>query len=98
MDEEQRRQRAIELVWQGRRPGDVLRELGRSREWLTKWCRRCDEAGAAGLRERSRAHHAYPRSTPASIVRAVLRARDRLTRRRGRQRFAGSAGLGARAR
>jgi len=30
MDEEQRRQRAIELLRQGRRPGDVLRELERS--------------------------------------------------------------------
>lgn len=90
MDEEQRRQRAIELLQQGRRPGDVLHELGRSREWLAKWRRRFDESGPAGLRERSRAHHAHPRSTPASIVRAVLRARDRLTRQRGRQRFAGS--------
>ena len=90
MDEERRRQRVIELLRQGRRPRDVLRELGRSREWLAKWRRRFEEAGPAGLRERSRAHHAHPRSTPTSIVRAVLRARDRLTRRRGRQRFAGS--------
>ena len=90
MDEEQRRQRAIELLRQGRRPGAVLRELGRSRAWLAKWRRRFDEAGPAGLRERSRAHRSHPRSTPTSIVQAVLRARDRLTRRRGRQRFAGS--------
>lgn len=68
----------------------MLPELGRSREWLAKWRRRFEEAGLAGLRERSRAHHAHPRSTPRSVVRAVLRARDRLTRRRGRQRFAGS--------
>lgn len=90
MDEERRRQRAIELLRQGRRPGEILRELGRSREWLAKWRRRFEEVGAAGLRERSRAHRAHPRSTPARIVRAVLAARDRLTRRRGRQRFAGS--------
>ncbi len=90
MDEEQRRQRAIELLRQGRRPGEVLRELGRSREWLAKWRRRFEAAGAAGLRGRSRAHRSHPRSTPRSIVQAVLRARDRLTRRRGHQRFAGS--------
>ncbi len=90
MDERRRRQRAIELLAQGRRPGEVLGELGRSREWLAKWRRRFKEAGAAGLREHSRAHHAHPRSTPTSIVRAVLRARDRLSRQRGRQRFAGS--------
>lgn len=87
MDEEQRRLRAIELLRQGRRPSEILRELDRSREWLAKWRRRFDEAGAAGLRERSRAHHAHPRSTPARTVRAVLAARDRLSRRRGRQRF-----------
>jgi len=90
MDEEQRRQRAIDLLQQGRRPSDVLRELERSREWLAKWRRRFAEAGPAGLRARSRAHRGHPGSTPARIVRAVLHARDRLTRRRGRQRFAGS--------
>jgi Homeodomain-like domain len=90
LDEEQRRRRAIELLRQGRRPGEVLRELGRSREWLAKWRRRFEEAGAAGLRDVSRAHRTHPASTPAPIVRAVLRARDRLTAHRGRQRFAGS--------
>jgi transposase-like protein len=69
MDEEQRRQRAIELLAEGRRPGDVLRELGRTREWLAKWRRRFEETGAAGLRGRSRAHHAHPRSTPGPSFR-----------------------------
>ncbi len=90
MDEERRRQRAIELLRQGHRPGEIVRELGRTREWLAKWRRRFEEAGAAGLRERSRAHRAHPRATPARIVRAILAARDRLTRHRGRQRFVGS--------
>ncbi len=90
MDEEQRRQRAIQLLRQGRRPGEILSELGRSREWLAKWRRRFEELGTAGLRERSRAHRAHPHATPARIVRAILAARDRLTRHRGRQRFAGS--------
>jgi hypothetical protein len=90
MDEAQRRARAIELLRQGRRPSEVLDELGRSRDWLAKWRRRFAEAGPAGLGERSRAHRTHPRSTPAPIVHAVLQARDRLTRRRGRRRFAGS--------
>ena len=90
MDEEQRRRRAIEMLQQGRRPGEVLQELGRSREWLAKWRRRFEEAGAAGLRDVSRAHRGHPASTPARMVRAVLAARDRLTRQHGRQRFAGS--------
>ncbi len=90
VDEEQRRRRAIELLAQGRRPSEVLQELGRSREWLAKWCRRFDELGPAGLRDVSRAHRGHPASTTAPVVRAVLRARDRLARHRGRQRFAGS--------
>ncbi len=90
MDEERRRQRAIELLRQGRRPGEILRELERSREWLAKWRRRFAELGPAGLRERSRAHRAHPGSTPPRIVRAVLQARDRLKRHRGRRRFVGS--------
>lgn len=90
LDEEQRRQRAIELLQQGRKPSEVLRELGRSREWPAKWRRRFDELGLAGLRDVSRAHRDHPASTTAPVVRAVLRARDRLARHRGRQRFAGS--------
>lgn len=90
MDEEQLRRRAIEMLQQGRRPAEVLREVGRSREWLAKWRRRFDELGPTGLRERSRAHRAHPASTTAPVVRAVLAARDRLARHRGRQRFAGS--------
>ncbi len=90
MDEAGRRQRAIELLQQGRRPGEIVRELGRSREWLAKWRRRFAEAGTVGLHERSRAHHSHPGSTPARIVRAVLAARDSLTRHRGHRRFAGS--------
>lgn len=90
MDEEQRRRRAMELLQQGRRPSEILRELGRSREWLAKWRRRFEESGMAGLRDISRAHRSHPSTTPVRVVRVVLQARDRLARRRGRQRFAGS--------
>lgn len=90
MDEAELRRRAMEMLREGRRPGAVARELGRSRQWLAKWRQRFDEAGAAGLRERSRTHRAHPQTTPARIVRAVLAARERLARHHGRQRFAGS--------
>lgn len=90
MDEAERRRRAIEMLREGRRPSEVARELGRSRQWLAKWRGRFDDAGTAGLREQSRAHRAHPQTTPARIVRAVLAARERLTAHRGRQRFAGS--------
>lgn len=90
MDEAELRRRAMEMLREGRRPGEVARELGRSRQWLAKWRQRFDDAGTAGLRERSRAHRAHPQTTPDRIVRAVLAARERLARHHGRQRFAGS--------
>lgn len=90
MDEAELRRRAIEMLREGRRPSEVARELGRSRQWLAKWRRRFEGAGAAGLREQSRAHLTHPETTPARIVRAVLAARERLTAHRGRRRFAGS--------
>jgi len=90
MDEAELRRRAMEMLREGRRPGEVARELGRSRQWLAKWRQRFDDAGTAGLRERSRAHRAHPQTTPARIARAVLAARERLARHHGRQRFAGS--------
>jgi transposase len=90
MDEAELRRHAMEMLREGHRPGEVARELGRSRQWLAKWRQRFDDAGKAGLRERSRAHRGHPQTTPERIVRAVLAARDRLARHHGRQRFAGS--------
>jgi len=82
MDEEERRRRAIAALREGRRPGDVCAELGRSREWLAKWQRRFAESGPAGLRGHSRAPKRQARQTSAAVIRAVLAARDRLARRR----------------
>lgn len=90
MDEAERRRRAMEMLREGRRANEVARELGRSRQWLSKWRRRFEEVGPAGLREQSRAHLTHPQTTAGRIVRAVLAARERLTAHRGRQRFAGS--------
>ena len=82
MDEEELRRRAIAALGEGRSPGEVCAEFGRSREWLAKWRRRFAEAGPAGLRDRSRAPKRQARQTPAGIVRTVLAARDRLAERR----------------
>ena len=90
MDEAELRRRAMEMLREGRRPGEVARELGRSRQWLAKWRQRFEQDAAAGLRERSRAHRAHPHATPERIARAVLAARERLARHHGRRRFAGS--------
>jgi hypothetical protein len=90
VDEAELRRRAMEMLREGRRPSEVARELGRSRQWLAKWRQRVEEVGPTGLRERSRAHLTHPQTTPERIVRAVLAARRRLTAHRGRQRFAGS--------
>ncbi|MDE3193185.1 MAG: helix-turn-helix domain-containing protein [Chloroflexota bacterium] len=92
MDEESRRRKAIELLDQGVRPSEVLRRLERSRDWLSKWRRRFDELGAAGLVGRSHAPRHHPWTTSARVVRAIVAARERLERRaRGR----GFAGVGS---
>ncbi len=46
-----------------------------SRKTAYKWLARFDEAGHAGLAERSRAPHWHPNATPMPIVRAVLQAK-----------------------
>ena len=89
MDEEGKRQEAIAMLQRGISIIEICSKLGRTRRWLSKWRRRFEAEGAAGLRCRSRAPRHRPRATPGRIVRAVLAARDRLARRRGRQRFAG---------
>ncbi|MDE3111627.1 MAG: helix-turn-helix domain-containing protein, partial [Chloroflexota bacterium] len=92
MDEESRRRKAIELLDQGVRPSEVLRRLERSRDWLSKWRRRFNELGEAGLVGGSHAPRHHPWTTPARVVRAIIAARERLERRaRGR----GFAGIGS---
>lgn len=73
------RLRAVELVAAGWRTTAVARELGRSSRWVTKWVRRYDADGEAGLMDRSR----RPKQSPGrldNVVRSdVLRIRAELS-------------------
>ncbi len=89
-DETERRQRALELYEAGVAVEAILREVGRSRAWLTKWRRRFREAGASGLLSRPRAPQRQPGKTPERIVARVVAIREELERRGSRRaRFAG---------
>ena len=88
------RQKAIRLKQAGRAVSWICQQVGRSRDWFYKWWKRYLAEGAGGLRERSHAPRANPRSWSDEIRQAVLEIRDRLVRRRGpcaRYRLAGAA-------
>jgi len=92
MDELARRRRGIELFDAGTKVADICREVGRTRQWLSKWRKRFAELGERGLAGRSHAPKRHPGTTPQRIVRATLAARGRLERR---ARARGFAGIGA---
>ena len=89
----QLRQRAIRFKQAGWSVSWICRRLERSRDWFYKWWGRYTDAGAAGLRERSRAPHTASRLWSPDLRRAILEIRDRLVRRHGpreRYRLAGA--------
>lgn len=89
-DEYRRREQAIAWYEQGIPFTEIIRRLGRSREWLAKWLRRFREFGWAGLRDRSRAPHTRPRRLPKGVEQEILHWRQRLEQRTHRAwRFAG---------
>ncbi len=69
------RHRAIDLYLQGKRPAEIARELGRSRQWFYETLARYQREGRAGLREKSRRPHQTPRKTAPEIEAAVVRVR-----------------------
>lgn len=84
------RRRAIELHRAGVGFGVILERLGRARSWLSKWLRRYQEEGWAGLRARSRTPKRQPRRTPERVVTRVVEIREALEQARVRRsRFAG---------
>ncbi len=89
-DEYRRREQAITWYEQGIPFTEIIRRLGRSREWLAKWLRRFREFGWDGLRDRSRAPHTRPRRLPKGVEQDILHWRQRLEQRTHRAwRFAG---------
>jgi transposase len=85
MDDKQElrlRRKAIRLHLKGARLKIILEKVQRSRAWFSKWQKRFDQQGAAGLRSQSR----RPRHTPAAcllrIVRLIARTRRRLIKQK----------------
>lgn len=85
MDEKrERRLRRKAIRWEllGRRPKDILRSVGRSRTWFSKWRKRFQRQGWAGLRSQSRRPRHSPEQSSAPVRRLVLWTRRQLQHRK----------------
>lgn len=71
------RRKAIRLTIQGKRPCEIVRRLGCSRQWLHKWQRRFEAEGWKGLESLSRAPHCVANSFPERTRLVVLNLRRR---------------------
>jgi putative transposase len=74
------RRKAIRLRLSGRPLKRVLQTVRRSKAWFSKWLKRFDQFGTAGLKSRSRRPHHQPTALTAPRVRAIIRIRQRLMR------------------
>ena len=83
----------VERVAAGWPAAHVAEQLGVSRATVYKWLRRFDQAGQAGLVDRSSRPQRMPTRTPARVEARVLAARRR--RRRGAVVLAAELGLAA---
>lgn len=79
-DDLRRRREAIRLWLKGTRTQDILRRVGRSRAWWSKWRRRFQRDGVRGLRTRSRRPRRLARACSPRIVRLIVQTRRRLVR------------------
>ncbi len=91
--EYERRARAVSLLGEGVGFEEVLRRVQRGRFWLSKWTRRYEAFGLAGLRDRSRVPKHSRNKTRDPLVRAILALRDELAAHKSRR--AAFAGIGA---
>lgn len=81
---------AMQLHEAGRGFGEILRQVRRSKGWLSKWLGRYREHGVKGLQDRSRAPKRIRRQTPKALVERVLAIRDELEKHGvGRAAFSG---------
>lgn len=74
------RRRAMRLLAAGHPPSEVVRRLGRSRGWLSKWRQRYGQAGVKGLHAHSRRPRQCPQAWPASLRKMIVQTRRRLVR------------------
>lgn len=79
-DDLRQRRTAIRLWLNGTRPKDILRRVGRSRAWWSKWRRRFQRFGRRGLQSRSRRPRRLARACPPRIVRLIVQTRRRLVK------------------
>lgn len=85
MDEKKERslrRRAIRWILNGMRSSIILKRLGRSRAWLSKWKKHFDQVGWEGLRSKSRSPHVVAHRYDGRTRRLVIQARRRLERRK----------------
>lgn len=85
MDEKQevhRRRLAIRLWLKGIAPHRILDKVRRSRVWLSKWLKRFEQQGAAGLRSQSRRPEHMPSACAPRIVRLIVQTRRRLVKQK----------------
>jgi len=85
MDERQElqlRRKAIQLRLRGIRAWKILKTVGRSRAWLSKWEKRFEQFGSPGLKSYSRRPDYAPTASSAGLVRAIVQIRRRFTRQR----------------
>jgi len=85
MDDQQElglRRQAIRLHLKGVRLKVILEKVQRSRAWFSKWRKRFEQLGLAGLGSRSRRPHHSPRACSPRIERLIVSTRRRLLKQK----------------
>jgi transposase len=76
--ERELRRRAVELSGEGAKPSEIATELGRSRQWVTKWLARYRSEGNNGLAGRSRRPFESPSRLGAEVRDEIITVRGLL--------------------
>jgi putative transposase len=83
MDEKQElqlRRKAVRLELKGIATRKILNSVDRSRAWLSKWKKRFEQFGSAGLHSSSRRPMHTPNASSPALVRTIVQTRRRLIR------------------
>jgi hypothetical protein len=72
------RRKALRWLCLGRKPGAIVKRLGRSRTWLAKWRTRFGQQGTAGLRSQSRRPQTHGQAWACELKGLIIRTRKRL--------------------
>ena len=76
------RRRAVRRVLAGQAPAEVLAKVQRSWAWLSKWLKRYQAHGLAGLKSQSRRPHRQPQAYSGRVRRLIVHVRQGLARRK----------------